>query len=139
MAAGMDAQGIFGRPLYWRSTMQPARLLLWDARIAPAAFLAIIHFRLWTLILLAACLALAALCEYRGMSIPSGLRFVRSTLAGRRRQATSRPPRRPASYADECRDGGRWDPAICDAVRPPLWQRRAERRIARMLAEAGAS
>lgn len=130
--------GIYGRPLYWRATMQPARMLIWDARVAPAVALAIVHFRLWTLVLLAVCLGLAALCEYRGMSIPAGFRLVRSTLAGRRRRATSRPPRRPACYAGEATGNLVWDPTTCTAVPPPSWRRRADRRTRRLARAAEA-
>ena len=126
------SQGIYGRPLYWRATMQPARMLIWDARVAPAVALAIVYLRLWTLILLVVCLGLAALCEYRGMSIPAGFRSVRATLAGRRRWATSRPPRRPACYAGECAGNLVWDPAGCTAAPPPFWRRRADRRTKRL-------
>ena len=130
--------GIYGRPIYWRATMQPARMLFWDARLAPVVGLFVLHARLWTLLLLAASLALAAWCEYRGLSIPGAARAFRSFLAGRRRRATSRPPRGPACYSGECADGMVWDPALAAAVPPPLWARRADRRTARM-AEASAA
>ena len=132
------SRGIYGRPLYWRATMQPARMLIWDARVAPAVALALVHFRLWTLVLLAVCLGLAALCEYRGMSIPAGFRLLRSTLAGRRRRATSRAPRRPSCYAEEAAGNLIWDPATCSAVPPPSWQRRANRRTRRLACAAEA-
>ncbi|MCY4195469.1 MAG: IcmT/TraK family protein [Rhodobacteraceae bacterium] len=117
---------IYGRRLYWRATMQPAKLFLWDARIAPALGLFIVHARLTTFVILVLALILASWCEYRGISIPAALRGVRAALAGDRRRATSRLPCRPASYMCAA-DHGVWDPALMRIVPPPRWQRRADR------------
>jgi len=51
--------GLYCRPIYRRATMQPARMLFWDARLAPAVGLFVLRARLWTLLPLAASLALA--------------------------------------------------------------------------------
>ncbi len=125
---------IYGRRLYWRSTMQPAKLFIWDARIAPALGLFIVHARTPTFIILVASILLASWCEYRGISVPAALRSIRAALAGDHRRATSRPRRQPASYMCEAADGdgfGVWDPALCRIIPLPRWQRRADRFWAR--------
>ena len=124
--------GIYGTPCYWRATMQPARMLLWDARLAPVVLLTMIHFRLWTVCLTAFVLAAAFMLQRRGMSLPAGFLRGRAFLAGRRRSATSRPPRRAACWSDECEDGWRWDPATCQPVRPPRWLVAGAARLDRM-------
>ncbi len=130
------SRGIYGRRLYWRATMLPARMLIWDARLAPLAGLVLLHFRLWTVLLLAVSLLAALWAERRGLSAPAAGRAVRSALAGRRRRATIRRPRPAVSFADECRDGRRWDPALLRPVPPPRWQRRADHRLKKLAAAA---
>lgn len=124
-------RGLYGNPCYWRPTMQPARMFAWDARLFPLVLLALLHFRLWTVLLAAAALAGALVLEKKGMSVPASCRRVRSWLAGRRRLATSRPPRRAVCWSDECEGGWRWDPASCRPVPPPRWMRAASKRFSR--------
>ena len=133
----MTDRGLYGRACYWRATMQPARMFVWDARLAPAVLLTMLHFRLWTVLLTAAVLAAALLLQRRGISVPAGLRLARSLLAGRHRPATSRPPRRAASWIDECEGGGRWDPATCRPIPPPRWLRSGAARLDRMAGLSG--
>ncbi len=121
-------RGLYGSPCYWRPTMQPARMFVWDARLFPVVLLVLLHFRLWTVLLAAIVLGLALILQRRGMSVPAACRRVRSLLAGRHRRATSRPPRRPVSWTDECKDGWRWDPSKCRSVPPPRWLRKASKR-----------
>lgn len=131
------SRGLYGSPCHWRSTMQPARMLVWDARLFPVVLLVILHFRLWTVVLAAAVLSGALLIQRRGMTIPSALRRLRAKLAGRRRRATSMPPRRPACWSDECADGWRWNPSNCRAVPPPRWLRAGIGRLEARARERG--
>ena len=113
--------GFYGRHCYWRPTMQPALMAAWDARLFPVVLVMLVHFRLWTVMLTIAVLALGLVLRRKGISIPAAGRLARSRLAGNFRRATSRPPRRAVSWVDECRGGWRWDPSRCRAVPGPRW------------------
>ncbi len=128
------SRNLYGEACYWRATMQPARMFLWDARLAPVVLLTMLHLRLWTVCLAAIVLIAGLVLQSRGMSPPSALRRIRAALAGRRRRATSRPVRKAASWIDECGDGWRWDAASCRPVRPPRWMRSASAKLERLAA-----
>ena len=128
--------GLYGQPCYWRATMQPARMLVWDARLAPVVGLFLVHARLWTALLVVAVLGLGLFVQHRGMSLPSGLRWLRAMLAGRFRPATSKPPRRAVSWSGEGQDGWQWHPGRLQTVPPPRWLRRGLARLERMAGQA---
>ena len=117
--------------------MQPALMLVWDARLFPALALVFIHPRLWTVILALAALGAALWLQRLGMSVPAGFRWIRSALAGRRRWATSRPPRGPDSWIEEGEGGWRWNAAKCRLDPPSRRKLRARKRLDR-IAEAAA-
>ncbi len=89
----------------WRETQRPARFMFLDARIVVFAALALLHFRIWTLALLACAAAALFLLERRGINPRSIPLFIRSWLLGP--EIPARPPgeeRYSVDYGFELRD-----------------------------------
>lgn len=89
----------------WRETQRPARFMFLDARIVVFAALALLHFRVWTLALLACAAVALFLLERRGISPRSIPLFIRSWLLGP--EIPARPPgeeRYSVDYGFELRD-----------------------------------
>src|SRR5690606_30971110 len=112
---------------FWRVTMLPARMAVFDARMVFFVALFLLHIRLWTFgVLVFACLVFFIL-EQRGLSLPAAGRLVRSLLAGSRRPAVFPGQRRSRiSYAFEGAGGGRFDllrfRETPTRIRPAVWK-----------------
>lgn len=91
----MSDSSIYGRSCFWRETMRPGRVLVFDARLMAFVLLFLLHLRVWTLlVLLAAAVGFFAI-ERRGLSFSAVLRQVRSFFAGPERPARRGGRRRP--------------------------------------------
>lgn len=75
---------------HWRDTMRPARFFTLDARAGFVVLLALMHLRWWTLLIVAATLALFWWLERRGMPFEAALRGLRAFFAGDARPALRR-------------------------------------------------
>ena len=73
---------MYGQTNYWRETQRPVRFFFLDARIVIFIGLALVHARLWTLILLLAAAIVMLVLEKRGVNPGQLPRHVRSWLAG---------------------------------------------------------
>lgn len=71
----------------WRSTMMPVRLYLVDARALIPVMIFMLHWRLSTLYLAAAGIALFTVLEWFGLTFPAARRTIRRMLVGRVRPA----------------------------------------------------
>jgi hypothetical protein len=86
---------IYGRPCFWRETMRPARVLVFDARLMIFVLLFMLHLRLWTLFALILAAVAFYSIERRGLSFQAVGRLLRSYLAGPDRPARRSARRRP--------------------------------------------
>ena len=73
---------MYGQTNYWRETHRPVRFFFLDARIVIFIGLALVHARLWTLILLLTAAIVMLMLEKRGIDPGQLPRHVRSWLAG---------------------------------------------------------
>ena len=73
---------MYGQNNYWRETQRPVRFFFLDARIVIFIGLALIHARLWTLILLLTAAIVMLMLEKRGINPGQLPRHVRNWLAG---------------------------------------------------------
>ena len=73
---------MYGQTNYWRETQRPVRFFFLDARIVIFIGLALIHARLWTLILLLTAAIVMLMLEKRGINPGQLPRHVRNWLAG---------------------------------------------------------
>ncbi len=93
---------MYGERNYWRETQRPARFLCFDSRIVGFIGLVLLHFRPWTLILLAAAAAVFIWMDRKGINPADTFRHLRAFLAGPAvpaRRATEL--RRPIDYGFE--------------------------------------
>lgn len=86
----------FGTPLYWRETHKQPKFLIFDGRIVVIFLGVILYVRLWTILLAIAVMIVLFLFDRRGIPADSILRFLRSSLVGRRRSARGLGEERPA-------------------------------------------
>ena len=70
---------------HWRNTMKTVRFFTFDARAGLFVALLLVHFRIWTLILLFTMLMVFYLLERKGLSFPDALRALRVWLIGTKR------------------------------------------------------
>lgn len=70
---------------HWRNTMKTVRFFKFDARSAFFVVLLMLHFRLWTLILLILVMTIFAILERNGLSFPAALRALRVWIIGPKR------------------------------------------------------
>lgn len=71
---------------HWRNTMKPTRFFLGiDARAALLLLLLMVHFRIWTLIMVLAVMGLFYFLEQRGLSFEAALRAGRLWIVGNKR------------------------------------------------------
>ena len=93
----------FGDANYWRETQRPALFLAFDARIVLFIGLALLHFRAWTIILLAVAAIVFWRLEARGINPGNLPTLLRAWTSGPRIPARSRRMRRePVDYLFEC-------------------------------------
>jgi hypothetical protein len=78
---------MFGSPLFWRETHRQPRFLMLDGRIVVLILLTVMHIRVWTIALTLLAILVLWWFDRKGVSADSILRFLRSTLVGRRRTA----------------------------------------------------
>jgi hypothetical protein len=78
---------MFGQSVYWRETMKPARFLIFDGRVVLVLIPAVMHFRVWTLILALITMMVFWYFDRKGVPTNSILRFARAKLIGRKRTA----------------------------------------------------
>lgn len=68
---------------HWRNTMKPTRFFFGvDARAALFLLLLMVHFRVWTFLLVVAVMALFYVLEQRGLSFEAALRAFRLWIIG---------------------------------------------------------
>lgn len=78
---------------HWRDTSRPTRFWIFDFRAAFPLILFLLHIRWWTFYTAVAAIILLSLLERYGFAVNVFLRWLRSTLAGRRK--TARPWYKP--------------------------------------------
>lgn len=71
----------------WRNTMMPVRLYLVDARALIPVMIFLVHWRLYTLYLAGAGIALFTVLEWFGLTFPVARRTIRRYLVGSVRAA----------------------------------------------------
>ncbi len=71
----------------WRNTMMPVRIYVVDARALIPVMIFMLHWRLGTLYLAGAGIALFTVLEWFGLTFPAGRRTIRRLLVGRIRPA----------------------------------------------------
>ncbi len=74
-----------GNTWHWRNTMKTVRFFQFDARAGLFVALLLVHFRIWTLILLVTMLFVFYALERKGLSFPAALRSLRVWLVGTKR------------------------------------------------------
>jgi len=74
-----------GQTWHWRNTMKTVRFFQFDARAGLFVALLLVHFRIWTLILLVGVLGVFYILERKGLSFPAALRALRVWLIGTKR------------------------------------------------------
>ncbi|MCY3878947.1 MAG: IcmT/TraK family protein [Rhodobacteraceae bacterium] len=87
---------MLGKRNYWRDAQRPARFLCFDSRIVAFIGLTLLHFRVWTVILLILAAVVLLWMDWRSIDPRNSLRHLRTFLAGpviraRRHQELRRP------------------------------------------------
>ncbi len=72
---------------HWRDSSRPAQFWIFDARATFPLVLFIFHIKMWTFVLAIIAMIFFALLNKYGFSIPVFWRWLRSTVAGKRREA----------------------------------------------------
>lgn len=72
---------------HWRDSARPTKFFIFDAKAAFPLLLFLLHMRLWTFIVAIVAWLFFTYLNYRGFSIAVFLRWLRSTLAGKRKMA----------------------------------------------------
>ncbi|MDE0114904.1 MAG: IcmT/TraK family protein [Albidovulum sp.] len=109
----------FGDTNYWREAQRPALFLVFDARIVLFIGLALLHFRVWTLVLLAVSAVVFWRLETRGINPGNLPILLRAWINGPRIPARSRRlQREPVDYLFEACDPGALPPKR--KIRNPL-------------------
>lgn len=75
----------FSETAHWRDSSRMARFFVVDARAAFPIFLFLMHIRWWTAIVAIISLVFFGFIEHYGFSVPIFMRWLRSTLAGPRK------------------------------------------------------
>ena len=93
-----------GERAFWRETHKPVRFAFLDGRIVPALLLAVMHLRVWTVLLALAAMAILSLCERRGIRADAIPLHLRARILGRLRPARGiRAERCSANFHFEAR------------------------------------
>lgn len=77
----------FGAPLYWRETHKQPKLLIFDGRLIVLLLAVILHVRIWTIFLAVTAMLILFLFERKGVPADSIIRYLRSSLIGKKRTA----------------------------------------------------
>lgn len=77
----------FSSEAHWRDTARPARFFFVDYRAAFPLLLFLLHIEWWTFFLAVAFTLFLGLIERYGFSVTVFFRFLRATLAGRKKSA----------------------------------------------------
>lgn len=72
---------------HWRDSARSIRFFIWDGKAAFPLFIFLVYMRLWTLILAVLTMIFFSILNRYGFSPVVFLRWLRSTIAGRRRTA----------------------------------------------------
>jgi intracellular multiplication protein IcmT len=75
----------FSANAHWRDSSRMARFFVVDARAAFPIFFFLMHIRWWTALVAVISLVFFGFIEHYGFSVPIFLRWLRSTLAGPRK------------------------------------------------------
>lgn len=75
----------FSDTAHWRDSSRMARFFVVDARAAFPIFLFLMHIRWWTALVAIISLVFFGFIEHYGFSVPIFMRWLRSTLAGPRK------------------------------------------------------
>ncbi|WP_411840069.1 IcmT/TraK family protein [Paracoccus sp. ME4] len=78
---------MYGSSLYWRETHRQPRFLIFDGRIVVLLLVAIMHFRVWTILLALIAALVLWFFDRKGISADSIFRYLRARLVGRKRSA----------------------------------------------------
>lgn len=71
----------------WRDSARTPKFFIFDAKAAFPLLLFLVHIRLWTFVLAVVAWLIFTYLNYRGFSVEVFLRWLRSTLAGKRKVA----------------------------------------------------
>jgi len=72
---------------HWRDSARDAKLFFIDAKATFPLVLFLLHITYWTLIVAVAMMLFFTVLNHYGFSVPVFLRWLRSTLAGRRKSS----------------------------------------------------
>lgn len=78
---------MYGNSLYWRETHRQPRFLIFDGRIVVLLLVAIMHFRVWTILLALTAAFVLWFFDRKGITADSIVRYLRARLVGRKRSA----------------------------------------------------
>lgn len=78
---------MYGNFVFWRETHKPAKFLIFEVQVVFVLLLAIMHIRLWTVILAFSVMFIFYFFERKGISSSSILRYLRAYIVGRKRSA----------------------------------------------------
>lgn len=78
---------MYGKTIYWRDTFRNPRFFILDGRIAGVMLIFVMHITLWTFLLLVITAGVLWYFERKSVKPEDILRFLRSSLIGRRRTA----------------------------------------------------
>lgn len=78
---------MYGSSLYWRETHRQPRFLIFDGRIVVLLLMAMMHFRVWTILLALTAAFVLWFFDRKGISADSIVRYLRARLVGRKRSA----------------------------------------------------
>lgn len=94
----------FGTSLYWRETHKQPKLVIFDGRLIVLLLLVILHVRLWTIFLVLLAMLVLFFFERKGVPADSILRYLRSSLVGKKRTARGiSAERMPVDFGYESR------------------------------------
>lgn len=78
---------MYGRSVFWRETMKPAKFLIFDGRVVLVLLPTFIHMRIWTLSIAMITMMVFWYFDRKGISASSIVRFVRARFIGKKRSA----------------------------------------------------
>lgn len=73
---------------HWRDSARASKLWIFNSTATFPMMLMLFHIRLWTFELAVAIMSILTLIEHYGFSLPVFGRWIRSTMAGKRKIAT---------------------------------------------------
>lgn len=76
-----------GPDAHWRDSARPIRFFIWDGKAAFPLVAVLMFPRWWTLIIAVICMMFFSLLNKYGLTVSVFLRWIRSWLAGPRKQA----------------------------------------------------